>query len=192
MNTPSHFIMTAAARKALPKVPMVRSAVWLGSIAPDIPLYLISFGAYVYFTKVLSWTPRAAFNHMYDTLYFEDPWWIGCHNFLHSPVVLVTALLILRAVKKSSDLVNWLQWFCAACLLHAFVDIATHYDDGPVLLWPLSQTLRFYSPISYWDANHFGRQFAVFELIFDAALVAYLLITWRRDAMLSSIETENL
>lgn len=172
--------MTAAARKALPKVPMVRSAVLLGSIAPDIPLYLLSFCSYFYFTKVLSWTPNDTFRHMYDTLYFEDPGWIACHNFLHSPVVLVTALIIIRARKTPSAVANWIQWFCAACMLHAFVDIATHYDDGPVVLWPLSQNLRFYSPISYWDANHFGRQFAVFEFLFDMALVGYIVIPWIR------------
>ena len=52
-----------------------------------------------------------------------------------------------------------------ACLLHSFVDIVTHHDDGPVLFWPLNWHFRFPSPISYWDNAHFGRQVGIFEWI---------------------------
>ena len=43
MNTPSHFIMTATLRKALPKLNMPRGAVWLGSVMPDLPLYVLAY-----------------------------------------------------------------------------------------------------------------------------------------------------
>lgn len=49
MNLPSHFLMTAGLEKALPRVPMVKSAFLIGSIAPDIPLWLLSIGGMVYY-----------------------------------------------------------------------------------------------------------------------------------------------
>ena len=59
-------------------------------------------------------------------------------------------------------------------MLHSVVDVLTHHDDGPLLFFPFSWTIRFYSPISYWDPAHFGRPFAIFELVFDLVLVLYL------------------
>ena len=49
MNTPSHFILAAAARKAMPKLRMPASAILIGSVAPDIPLYVLCLGALIYF-----------------------------------------------------------------------------------------------------------------------------------------------
>ena len=184
MNTPSHFIMTAAARKAFPRLNMVRSAVYLGSVAPDIPLYLLSFGGIFYFRTIEGWSTGEAARHVFDTLYFEDPGWIASHNFLHSLVVLTAGLFLCRAVQaRRPKLSEWLRWFLLACLLHTIVDIGTHGDDGPILFWPISWTFRIYSPISYWDANYYGREFFVFETIFDLALTAYLVVPWLRRRM---------
>ncbi len=44
-----------------------------------------------------------------------------------------------------------------SCLLHSMIDVATHFDDGPVLFWPLDWSTRFASPVSYWDDDHYGR-----------------------------------
>jgi hypothetical protein len=54
------------------------------------------------------------------------------------------------------------------------VDIATHVDDGPLLLFPLHWTLRFQSPVSYWDRTHYGREFTIFELTLDVLCLGYL------------------
>ncbi len=181
MNAPSHFLMTAALRKALPKIPMVRSAVLIGSIAPDMAFYALSVGSFWYFQNVLGWPRNETARYIFGTLYFEDPVWIACQNVLHSPLSLLCGLFVIRLLKaRWSHFSNWMQWFLMACLLHSFVDIATHYDDGPVLFWPLNWTLRFYSPISYWDRAHFGREFRTFELFFDLSLVGYLIFSWFR------------
>lgn len=193
MNTPSHFILAAAARKAMPKVRMPAGAVLIGSIAPDIPLYVLCFGALIYFRVGLDWSTTDAMRHMFDTLFFENAGWIACHNVLHSPFVLVLGLIGARMLRnRRPRLSRWLNWFLISCLFHTAVDVFTHYDDGPLLLWPLDWTGRFYSPISYWDSSHFGRQFALFELILDVALIGYLVLprlrrffVARRDAQTS-------
>lgn len=188
MNTPTHFLMTAAARKALPQLRMVRSAVLLGSVAPDIPLYLLSIGGLLYFQQVVGWSLSDSAKHIFDTLYFEDPVWIGLHNCLHSPLSLLMLLSISGLLRsRSAKRAEWLRWFVLACLLHSVVDILTHHDDGPLLLWPLDWRTRFQSPVSYWDHRHFGSEVARFELLLAIGLMLYLVGPWlyrRASAML--------
>jgi hypothetical protein len=75
-----------------------------------------------------------------------------------------------------------LFWFAAGCGLHTAVDILTHADDGPVLLFPLDWHKRFHSPISYWDAGHGGHVFRILEHLLDLFLVVYLLFQRREKA----------
>lgn len=67
----------------------------------------------------------------------------------------------------------------AGCAVRSLIDLATLYDDGPVIFFPFAWTIRLHSPVSYWDRRHYGSQFVVFELVLDAALIAYL--AWRRS-----------
>lgn len=169
--------MTAALKKALPKIPMSTSAILIGSVAPDIPLYLLSIGGIFYYEKLLGWTKHATFHHMFHDLFFHDPYWIICHNTLHAPLVLIAGLIFIRVLKgKEKFQTNWFTWFFAACLLHSVVDIFTHHDDGPLLFFPFNWHYRFISPVSYWDSKHYGFQFSIFEIIFDIALLCYLVI----------------
>jgi hypothetical protein len=175
MNTPTHFLMTAALRRALPRWRMVRGAVLWGSVAPDIPLYLLTMGGLLYFPQVKGWTVGDAARHIFTTLYFHDPVWISLHNCLHSPLSLLGMLsLNTLLLPRTSPWANWIRWFLLACLLHAIVDIFTHYDDGPLLFWPLNWHLRFQSPVSYWDHRHFGHETARFELLLNLSLIVYL------------------
>lgn len=171
--------MTAALRKALPRLEMNTSAVLIGSVAADIPLFILSAGAYVYFHNVLQWSLGDTFRHMYDHLYFEDPYWKTFHNFLHVPVGLLACLLVATAIRTRRPRISaWFMWFIAACALHTCVDVLTHHDDGPLLLWPFNWSYRFQSPISYWDSNHYGTQFALIELVFDAGCTVFLIGPW--------------
>ena len=181
MNTPSHFLMTAALRRAWKKPPPA-SACLLGSVAPDIALYLLSLGGALHFRYLLGWSAEATWRQLFDILYFHNPYWIAAHNLLHSPTVLVTGLVVLWRLHGLPQAPRrWLRWFLAACLLHSLVDVLTHVDDGPLLFFPFEWTVRFESPVSYWDSRHYGNQFAVFELTLDAILMAYLCLPplWR-------------
>ena len=182
MNTPSHFLMTAALRRAWKKQPPPASACLLGSVAPDIALYLLSLGGALHFRYLLGWSAEATWRQLFDILYFHNPFWIAAHNLLHSPTVLIIGLILLWRFQGLPEAVRrWLRWFLAACLLHSFVDVLTHVDDGPLLFFPFEWTIRFESPVSYWDSRHYGTQFAVFELTLDGFLLAYLCLPalWR-------------
>lgn len=175
MNTPSHFLMTAALEKALPRVPIAKSAFLLGSVAPDVALWLLSLGGMIYARLILGWSAGEAATWMFDDLYFHNPFWIAAHNFLHAPLVLLTGLVIVwRKRRNIGSRSHWWFWFLIACSFHSIVDILTHADDGPLLLFPLDWTTRFNSPISYWDDRFYGREFQRFELGLDLLLLLYL------------------
>jgi hypothetical protein len=178
MNTPSHLLINAALRKGLRSRVVIPGGPFLwGSVAPDLPLYLLSIGGLIYYPAVYGWTREQAARHMFDTLYFNDPFWIAAHNTLHSPTMLLLLLAALwparaRGIKGSTTL--W--WFLVGCLVHTAVDIPCHVDDGPLLFFPFNWTIRYHSPVSYWDPRYYGTQFAVFELTLDLVLLLYLLL----------------
>lgn len=179
MNTPSHFLMTAALRKALPRLSMPASAVLLGAVAPDMALWTLSLGGTVYFESFLGWSPHATFRHMFHDLYFHDPYWIAAHNLLQAPLILMFGLGVAWLLRyRWPRFSRWTAWFLAACLLHSIVDILTHHNDGPLVLFPFNWSLRFASPVSYWDHRHFGSEFARFELALNALLLGYFVVPW--------------
>ena len=81
-----------------------------------------------------------------------------------------------EAPSKTQRFRHWLFWFFAACFVHSVIDILTHAMDGPLILFPFNWSLRFQSPVSYWDPAHYGTQFTIFELTLDVALLVYLLL----------------
>ena len=150
MNTPSHLIMTAALRKRSRRAPIPTVAFLLGSVTPDIALFLLSIGSAFYYRSIVGLSPERTFRHMYDTMYFENPVWIAGHNVLHAPVLLLAALAVLWPYRRNPRGPGRpLFWFLVACLFHSAVDIATHIDDGPLLFFPFDWTTRFHSPVSY-------------------------------------------
>lgn len=168
--------MTAALDKALPRVPIVKVAFLLGSIAPDVALWVLSILGIVYYHFILGWSRAATFHLMFDQLYFHHPLWITAYNLLHAPLLLLLGLsLVWRGRRNIGSRTHWWFWFLVACLLHSLVDICTHVNDGPLLFFPLEWMTRFHSPVSYWDPHYHGREFGKFELGFDSVLLLYLL-----------------
>ena len=193
MMTQSHFLMTAALRRAMPQARMPAAAVLLGSVAPDIPLTVLSFAGIAYYRGLLGWSLDAAADRMYGSLYFHDPWWISAHSLLHSPVSLgMIALAASWALASRPEWKRFVLWFCAACLFHSLVDIVTHFDDGPVMFWPFNRSYRFSSPVSYWDPNHFGREFVRFELLLTVGLIGYLVFPWLYRVVVTRLGTSEL
>lgn len=177
MNTPSHLLLTAALRRALGWAPRERAAVLLGAIAPDILLYVLSAGAFAYYRLGRGWDGERTLRYVYDRLFFEDPVWIVSHNLLHAPLILLAGFAVIHMLGGPTTRVRrWLFWFLVACAFHSAIDILTHHDDGPLLLFPFDWHLRFSSPVSYWDPAHFGREFSRFELGLDVALAVYLAV----------------
>jgi Zinc dependent phospholipase C len=175
LNTPSHFIIHAALAKRVSNPKLIRSAFLWGAVAPDFPLMLLSIGGGFYFRNQ-GMNSREAAHLMFDRLYFHNPWWISVHHLLHAPFLLLLYALVLYPLRKYR-VAYWLLWFVAGCGLHTFVDILTHYDDGPLVFFPLNWTFRVHS-ISYWDPRHGGAWFGWLELALDLFLLGYLIIPW--------------
>lgn len=74
-----------------------------------------------------------------------------------------------------------LFWLAAGMLLHTIIDIFTHTSDGPLMFFPLNWIYRFPSPVSYWEADHFGQFVVVAEYTVNGAILVYFFVRWRRQ-----------
>jgi hypothetical protein len=183
MNTPSHLLINAALAKAGRGrgLPIARGAFLLGAVLPDIPLFVLWIGAYVYYRHLLGDATVSPMDPRFDQLYLTNPFWIASHNLLHGPVLLLSGMALLwrfRATPERRG--HWWFWFFAGCLLHTAFDIPTHVNDGPLLFFPFDWSYRFVGPISYWDSRYYGREFALFELGLNLLLLVYVLLPWLR------------
>lgn len=176
MNTPTHFLLHACIRKFFKDKRQfnIPRSFLLGSIAPDILLFVLVF-SYIPLSIYIFWnTTEYTFRHMFDTLYFEHPLWIFSYNILHAPLSLAILFIILFMSK------NFIKkfyrvglWFLAWCALHSIFDIPLHHDDGPRIFYPFSD-YSFSSPISYWDVNHYGAIVWSIELLCIVIFLYYL------------------
>ncbi|NJN95646.1 MAG: metal-dependent hydrolase [Anaerolineales bacterium] len=178
MKTYSHLLITAVLDYSLKSrgTPVHTKALLLGSVMPDIPLLALTAG----FIARRSWSGLSAaddpicgphFNH----LYFHHPVWGIGHNLFHAPLLLGW---IGWWGYRSGGRRGALFWFALACGLHSLLDIFTHHTDGPLLLFPLNWRYRFPAPLSYWDPEQGGQNFARFERLLNLALGVYLLLSW--------------
>lgn len=206
MNTPTHLLINWSVARPLAKWLGLKqyplSAVLLGSIAPDLPLYGLVFSGAFWFGWVKQWPAKQVAQHMFDNLFFNDPIWISLHNLLHSPTFLGLAIMgvcwfcrakqndqaALSDESAASDKIepakagfwkSWLGGFLASCLLHTAVDIPVHHDDGPLIFWPLQWSYRYMSPLSYWDPNHYGGTVMLFEAVLFFGLLGWLIYLWQ-------------
>ncbi len=173
MQTYSHFLLTAVLHRfSKPADPDAVSGLLAGSVAPDIPLGLLSLGYVVDRRLIRRHLPdKTRCSPTYNELYFNNPWWIAAHNSLHAPLPLFGLILLGRLMRRPR-----LIWFALGCLGHTAVDIITHADDGPVLFFPLNWRVRFKAPVSYWDPAHGGRVFRRIEHLLDLVLLLYLFL----------------
>jgi len=173
VNTPSHLIITAALAEGLQgHLPVVTTAVLAGSVAPDIPLVLLSGGTFLFERLVRRRDTSELGNLMFGRLFFTNPYWIALHNLLHAPILLLVGMLV--TWRLGGPLGLRLFWFLTAALFHTLIDIPTHAEDGPLLLFPFDWRRRFRSPVSYWDPRYHGRVFRYFELALNLVLLIYL------------------
>lgn len=158
MITTSHAVINAYAsrRPALAERfhPRDRILFVIGGVAPDVALYLLFAAASIYYPLVDDMSIVEAHQKAMDDLFFNSPWWIASHNVLHAPIVLVAMIGICWL--RGSLWARRVAVFAAGAMLHSLIDIAVHHDDGPLLLFPFSWSIRFESPVSYWDPDHFG------------------------------------
>lgn len=176
MNPSTHLVINwSLARSSGQEYPL--SAVSLGSVSPDMPLCLLSFVDAAYHGLGKGMVVGEVAQKIWGDLYFNDPWWIAIHNVLRSPLMVAALLGVLWLRLGRSDFFgSWWTWFLMSCFFHSLVDIPVHHNDGPLLLWPLNQSLRFNSPVSYWRPGHYGVPCMIFEaclLVWPAARLAW-------------------
>lgn len=178
MQTYTHLLLTAVWRKHSQKTTLTDpgKALLLGSVLPDVPLVLISIGYVVHRRWLCPELPdKTRCSPTFDFMYFNNPWWIAAHNLLHSPLMILLYLLIAWwAIRHKAWWGPAFMWFALGCGGHSIIDILTHVNDGPVLLFPLDWHMRFTAPVSYWDPAHGGRPFTFFEHTLDVILLIYL------------------
>jgi membrane-bound metal-dependent hydrolase YbcI (DUF457 family) len=190
MQTYSHFLLTAVFGDRLQKKEAnpSRKALLIGSFLPDVPLFVLTIGYIITRQLNPALANESFFGTSYDTLYFENPWWILGHNLFHAPLlIMLYGLIGWMARKRGHSWGNVLLWFAIGCGFHAFLDILTHVDDGPVLFFPLNWTYRFPAPVSYWDPEHGGRIFAPLEHLLVLGLLLYFARSWWRKRRMKAI-----
>lgn len=194
MQTYSHLLMTAFAGDRLKKrnVPVSTKALLLGSVLPDLALFALTawFIVYYRFMAPQGLPDDSVFGTLYDELFFHNPIWIVGHNFFHAPFILAALGVVGYVGARQGWRWGWpLVWLMVGCGLHTVVDIFTHHNDGPLLLFPFDWRTRFSAPISYWDVRYGARVVAPLEHAMDVAIIVYLLWTWlsaRRTRAMSS------
>ena len=162
----------------------------IGSFAPDALLTLLTI-LFIVLDAIsgnFSSDPETLFNgpslvgRLFSDWFFNNGWVITAQNMFHSPLLILlyglAGWLLWRYRHVAAG--AWLFWFAVSCMLHTLIDIPLHYDDGPLLLFPLHWSLRFMSPVSYWDPSRYGRQFFFIEHSLDLLLIVLLLVTYRR------------
>lgn len=199
MQTYTHLLLAAALRKPLARLgkrvaalpPFRLSALLLGSILPDLPLILttvvclaIDRSRGLPMPSPEAPTAGSVTMQLFNEWFFENPWVIAEHNLFHSPLMVVALAAVAWWLwRRSYSLAGWFFWLLLSCLIHTSFDIPVHHDDGPLLLFPLNWELRYISPISYWDAAHHARPFAIIEHIVDLFLLVFALrafVQWWR------------
>jgi len=161
MNTPAHLLVGLAicGRRAAPGTS--RMAV-LGSLLPDLSLYILAGAALIVF--------QIPSQRVFGELYFSDAWQ-AVFAVDNSFVLWGLAFLAALASRNSPALA-----LTGAGLLHLVVDFGLHNDDARRHFWPLSDWV-FESPVSYWDSDHHAGLVAPLTLL--AVLISATLV-WRR------------
>lgn len=166
MNTPAHLLIGAAVFARPPKGRILWAAV-LGSLLPDLSLYLMA-GTSLY---VLGIPAQVVFGE----LYFSSAW---------QTVFAIDNSFFLWALALGIGLwqrAHILIVAASAGLLHLAMDFVLHAGDGRPQFWPFSAWV-FDSPISYWDSTHHALWVAPISMLI--CLASYILL-WSRGISIS-------
>lgn len=156
--------------------PIHTKAFLWGGAAPDLPLIVMTVVAAGWFMAVRGWGLGDSLSHVFRDLYFSNPFWKAANNVLQAPAMLMIWLGVIVLIRRRWPSVGrMLLWFLAGMVVHVAFDVPVHHDDGPLLLFPFEWTVRFRSPISYWDPSHHGGIVGAIEYALMAGLAVYLL-----------------
>ncbi|MDQ6960523.1 MAG: hypothetical protein Q9M27_05780 [Mariprofundaceae bacterium] len=160
MNTPSHLVINMLLLDGIAGKES-ESSVALGSVLPDIPIWI-----FFLYARLIRRLPQ---HKIWREAYYE-PEWQGLFDAAHSfPLVLVG-----MATMAWFDM-SWWFWLFASMGLHALFDLLLHHDDAHRHFFPLSNW-HFASPVSYWDARYHGVIAARVEVL---AVLFACIVLWQ-------------
>lgn len=154
----------------------------LGALVPDAAIFV--------FYGWAKWGANLPESVIWSAAYYSQPW----QDIFAVGNSIPLALLGLGIALGLKQL-GWLT-FCASILLHHLCDLPVHHDDAHRHFFPLSD-YRFISPLSYWDADHYGHIVALVELTLvilasvslcrtiESRLGRALLILWSTVALIA-------
>ncbi len=159
MTTQSHTIINLALLSRRDKPHHHRYAL-IGAILPDLPMFL--------FFAVETFILRTPQRELWNTRYFMPAW----QNFfdLFNSIPLILLVLGIGYYLLNSEKITVLAW---SMLIHCIFDFFLHNDDAHHHFFPLSD-FAFESPVSYWDAAHYGNIVAPIEVCATLAVSVYL------------------
>ena len=136
------------------------TSVLIGAVLPDLAIFTL------YFWHLWLGTPEST---IWSVEYYKPGWqaFIDCFNSI--PLLLISIIICWKTNQR------YLLLFFASMLLHTFGDLPLHHDDAHRHFFPFSDW-RFTSPVSYWDANHYGNWFSLIEVlaVFGTATFLYI------------------
>jgi hypothetical protein len=158
MNTPNHLIINLALLRR-PESPAMTWPILIGALIPDAALFV--------FYGWARWQ-RLPERVIWSEAYYSQPWQAIFAVGNSIPLGLLGVGLGYYFQRP------WLGLLGASMVLHHLADLPLHHDDAHQHLWPFS-SVRFISPVSYWDVEHFGRLGATVEIVLVLAATVFLL-----------------
>ncbi|GHA92596.1 hypothetical protein GCM10009069_14520 [Algimonas arctica] len=165
MNTPTHALVALAAFSQHGDRPR---NLWVlaGALIPDLIVFL--------WAPWQRWGLRKDWDSIWTQHYFEEPMQTLIAMFNSVPIY--AALLAFAWWQRSTKWGLWLMVFSLAALLHIGLDAPVHGHDAYRHFWPFSDW-RFYSPVSYWEADLHARWVSLIEAVL--VLISATML-WRR------------
>jgi len=180
MKSPSHALIGLACGKMIGLDRKMTRYVIAGATAPDVPLALVWSWVAAGVTLRSGSINQTEIQQAFDPIYFGFGWTSALHNVLHSPLSLLGLLLLAQAARAfSPDLASRLWVFLMGAATHSLVDIATHIQDGPLVLWPINYSLRLEGFVSHWDPMHGGLWMTGLESGAGIFVAAYIILERR-------------
>lgn len=176
MLTTTHALIGAAISTRPRFRPWQITLGWLGGFFPDASVFLMVGMAR------MSAPGAGGLWRQPDGMYWQQPWQTLSAISNSIPLwaaMCVVGFLLFKKVERLKGLGLGLLIFGSAALAHVLCDFPVHTDDAHVHFWPFSDW-RFHSPISYYQRDHFGGEFSIFEMALNLGLVVYLVTHFRQ------------
>jgi len=149
MNTPAHVVINLLFLGKQSQAAILTPVV-IGAILPDAPMFVFYF-----VEKVLFKNPESV---IWRESYYQ-PYWQNLIDFFNSVPLMVLGLVLTLWLGSQFGTLLF-----GSMMLHVAGDLPLHHDDAHRHFFPLSNW-RFQSPVSYWDPNHYGHIFSIFEIL---------------------------